>query len=85
MKDIHLNKVVINDGERGPWQLYNWKQGIFSNCIPHHFDKVKKIWMVVRGIVVWLLWLEYNDIVFNDIRWPRENILRKVWLGLIET
>ena len=43
------------------------------------------IWMAVRGIVVWavqLLWLEYNDIVFNDIRWPRENILQKVWLGL---
>lgn len=78
-----LNKIAADDGERGPWRPLNWKQGIFSARIPRRFDKVRKIWMAVRSTVVWLLWLERNDAVFNDIQWLRAKMIQKVWLGLI--
>jgi hypothetical protein len=28
--------------------------------------------------------LEYNDVVFNIVRWPRGKMLQKVWLCLID-
>jgi hypothetical protein len=30
------------------------------------------------------LWLERNDVVFNDVKWSREKMIQKVWLGLID-
>jgi hypothetical protein len=75
---------VAVDGSRGPWRPLNWKQGIFYDRIPQRFDRVKKIWMVVRGTIVWQLWLERNDVAFNHIRWPREKLIQRIWLGLTD-
>jgi hypothetical protein len=40
--------------------------------------------MALCGTVVWLLWLERNTAVFNDIKWTRAKMIQKVWLGLID-
>jgi hypothetical protein len=39
--------------------------------------------MAVRGTVIWLLWLERNDAVFNNVHWSKEKLIQKVWLGII--
>ena len=30
------------------------------------------------------MWLERNDVVFNDVKWSREKMIHKVWLRLID-
>jgi hypothetical protein len=40
--------------------------------------------MAIRGTVVWLLWMECNDVIFNNIKWSSIKLLQKVWLGLID-
>jgi hypothetical protein len=40
--------------------------------------------MALHGTVVWLLWLEHNNAVFNDIKWTRAKMIQKEWLGLID-
>jgi hypothetical protein len=79
-----LNKVAADNDEQGPWCPLTWKHGIFSDRMPRRFDKVRKIWMAIRGIVIWLLWLERNDAVFNDVHLSREKVIQKVWLGIID-
>jgi hypothetical protein len=40
--------------------------------------------MAVRGTVVWLLWMERNDFIFNDIKWPPAKLIQTIWLGFID-
>jgi hypothetical protein len=40
--------------------------------------------MAIRGIVIWLLWMERNDAVFNDLRWTKDKLFHKIWLRLID-
>ena len=40
--------------------------------------------MAVRETIVWQLWLERNDAVFNDISWAHAKLFQKIWLGLID-
>jgi hypothetical protein len=82
---IHiLNTLVAENNGRGPWRLFFWKQGIFSNRIPRKFDEVQRVWMAMCGIIVWTLWTERNDVIFNDIKWSRPKLLQRIWLGLID-
>jgi hypothetical protein len=81
----HILNILVSDREsRGPWRPFTWKQGIFSDRIPCRFDRVKKVWMALRGIVLWQLWLERNDAVFNGTRWPKMKMLQRIWLGLVD-
>jgi hypothetical protein len=40
--------------------------------------------MAMCGIIVWTLWTERNDVIFNDIKWSRPKLLQRIWLGLID-
>jgi hypothetical protein len=79
-----LNLLVADGNSQGPWRPLTWKQGIFSECIPRRFDRVKKVWMAICGIVLWQLWLERNDVVFNNLRWSKEKMVQRIWLGLAD-
>jgi hypothetical protein len=79
-----LNCLVAKRGTRGSWRPLNWKQGIFSDRIPRKFKQVQNIWMAVQGTMVWLLWMERNDSIFNDIKWPPAKLIQTIWLGLID-
>jgi hypothetical protein len=82
---IHILKVLVaKNNERGPWWPVNWKQGIFSDKIPRRFDSIQKIWMAIRGTVVWTLWMERNDAIFNDIKWSPSMLKQKKWFGIVD-
>jgi hypothetical protein len=75
---------VADNGKHDPWLLFNWKQGIFCERIPKRFDKVQKVWMAIWNTMVWMLWMERNDAIFNDITWSHGKLRQKIWLGLID-
>ncbi|KAG0574234.1 hypothetical protein KC19_VG246300 [Ceratodon purpureus] len=82
---IHImNQLVKGKDVRGPWQPLSWKQGIFSYRIPRKFDAFKQIWLELRSVVLWTLWIERNDIVFNNQRWPPAKLLQQVKTGIID-
>jgi hypothetical protein len=82
---IHiLNALVARNGEYGPWRPLTWKQGIFSDRIPRRFDNIQKIWMAIQGTVVWMLSMERNDAIFNDIKWSSSKLRQKNWLDILD-
>jgi hypothetical protein len=82
---IHIMNVLITSRDaKGPWRPLTWKQGIFSDRIPRKFDKVCSAWMVIRTVVLWTLWTERNDVVFNNSRWPADKLLHRIWIGIID-
>jgi hypothetical protein len=82
---IHIMNTLISGRDaRGPWQMLTWKHGIFSDGIPRKFNQVKRIWMELRTTVLWTLWIERNDKVFNDCSWTNEKRTGKIWSGMLD-
>lgn len=79
-----MNTIVAGRDAKGPWQMLTWKQGIFSDSIPRKFNGIKRVWMELRTTVLWALWIERNDMVFNNARWPTEKLLQHVWSGMLD-
>lgn len=60
------------------------KQGIFGHRIPRRFKPVSRLWVMMCGVIMWLLWLERNDATFNNTRWHSEKMQNLIWLGLVD-
>lgn len=67
-----LNKITLTSPAsawRGPWRPFHWKEALFSHRIPRRFRPIEQVWSLLRGVVMWTLWLSRNDVVFNGILW----------------
>ena len=40
--------------------------------------------MELRTVILWALWIERNDKVFNNVLWTPEKMLQVVWLGITD-
>jgi hypothetical protein len=40
--------------------------------------------MLLRGIVIWMLWIERNEAVYDGVFWSPEDLRSKIWLGAID-
>lgn len=56
----------------------------FSDYIPRKFNPVKRVWMELRTVVMWTLWIERNDKVFNNCAWTNEKLFQTVWTDIID-
>jgi hypothetical protein len=60
------------------------KHGIFGHRIPRRFKPVSRLWLLLRGVIMWLLWLERLDASYNNIHWNQEKLQNLVWMGLVD-
>jgi hypothetical protein len=79
-----MNTLITSRDAKDPWKLLTWKQGIFSERIPQKFDGVCGMWSTIRTVVLWSLWIEWNDVMFNNVAWSPNKLLHKIWIGLID-
>ncbi len=47
-------------------------------------NRVENIWSLLRGITLWTLWIECNDLVFNNERWNVVKIHKVIWDALLD-
>ncbi len=45
---------------------------------------VENIWSLPRGITLMTLWIEWNDLVFNNQRWNVVKIHKVIWDALLD-
>jgi hypothetical protein len=82
---IHImNTLITSRAAKGPWRMLTWKQGIFSEKIPRKFDKINGLWMAIRTVILWSLWMERNDAAFNNVKWTHIKLIQRIWLGLVD-
>jgi len=61
----------------------------FEQClfIKHLFNKVKKfssLWTLLRGVTMWAIWNERNDLIFNNNMWHEAKLRKILWERLID-
>ncbi len=44
----------------------HWKQCDFAAKSPRQVQDVENIWSLLKGITLQILWIEWNDLVFNN-------------------
>jgi hypothetical protein len=44
-----------------------------------------RIWFFLRSNLMWIIWRQHNDLVFNASQWPLEKTHQMVWDSLLET
>lgn len=82
---IHILNTLITSTEKvGPWCPLTWRQVIFSIPIPLEFNPVKRVWLEIRMVVIWSLWIQRNDKAFNDQVWTTERLLHHIWLEMLD-
>jgi hypothetical protein len=65
-----------------PFQLTSsmqWKHAIFVARVSRHLHSVENIWSFFRGITLWSIWIECNDLIFNNVRWDGCRIQKAIW------
>jgi hypothetical protein len=67
----------------GNYDSFNWKQVIFGERIPKKYEKMIKIWHLLRGITLWTIWIKRNNRVFNLEQWHVSRVKHHIWDELI--
>jgi hypothetical protein len=58
----------------GAWPNFTWQECILGTKLPRRFANATLLWSLLRGSVLWLIWLARNSTVFQALPWPPEKI-----------
>jgi hypothetical protein len=68
----------------GPWEPPDWKQALFAQEPPWKFQKVARLWLLLREVTMWSVWISRNNFVFNQSRWNHQHVTNLIWRGIGE-
>ena len=51
-----------------------WKHGIFAHRLPQRFKYISRIWLLMRGTILWHIWQERNEAAYDGIHWRRAKL-----------
>ena len=58
----------------GNYDTFNRKQVLFGERMPKKKGKMIKVWHLLRGTLLWTIWIEGNDKVFNQEHWHKSKV-----------
>ena len=67
----------------GNYDNFNWKHAMFGERILYKLGKVIKIWHLLRSIILWHIWIECNDKMFNHEQRHEFKVNQRIWDELI--
>lgn len=68
-----------------PTQFHpSWKHCLFAYRILRRFKTKSRFWLLLRGVIIWTIWIERNDAAFNGVHWAEEKLYQTIWLHVID-
>ncbi|KAG0601729.1 hypothetical protein M758_11G135700 [Ceratodon purpureus] len=61
-----------------PWEPLTWDQCLMGTDLPARLRPRQTTWSLLRGSVLWLVWLRRNSGVFQNQLWPVEQLERTI-------
>jgi hypothetical protein len=77
-------KILSNGNAPPEHYLLDMKQALFAYRMPRKFRKVNRLWLLLRGVTLWTIWIARNDLVFNQKLWNSARIEAAIWDGIAE-
>jgi hypothetical protein len=66
------------------WSLPDWSQMLFASSIPRKFEPMARLWLLIRGVTLWCIWISRNHFVFTQSSWHHEYFTDLICLGISE-
>ncbi len=66
------------------WKVLNIEQYMFKKRLLHSLKKFDDLWSLLKGIILWYIWIDRNDLVFTSAGCHRKRIERAIWEGLLD-
>ncbi|PTQ44839.1 hypothetical protein MARPO_0018s0030 [Marchantia polymorpha] len=67
-----------------PWHILSREQCVLGKPLPLHLQKVSRSWTLIRGTVLWILWIQRNPFNFHNHRWPPALLEQRIWDAVID-
>jgi hypothetical protein len=67
-----------------PWKELNLEHCVFGKRLPTIFHKLKEVWKCLYELVMWSIWIDRNNQVFNKKRLSDYKVKELIWLGILE-
>lgn len=67
-----------------PWLMLSWEQCIFGVALPAPLHSFWKSWSLMRGAAMWIVWIQRNQCVFDNNRWPPDVLERTLWDAVLD-
>lgn len=74
-----FNMVMEVPKKNGKGDPLVWQQCLLGSPLPRKLRKGKTLWMVLRGSVIWLIWLDRNADCFSDTKWTPQLREQRIW------
>jgi hypothetical protein len=55
------------------------EQCLFGVKLKSRIKHLNPIWHLLQGIALWTIWVERNDLVFNQKQWSQHHVESFVW------
>ncbi len=75
-----LKMLVIEDQPRKTLSL---KQCLFNCRLPNSLKRFGLVWALLCGIVLWSIWIEWSDLIFNLVKWQDVRFRKVIWDSLL--
>ncbi|KAG0575769.1 hypothetical protein KC19_5G029800 [Ceratodon purpureus] len=61
-----------------------WDQCLLGTPLPGPFQQVENTWSLIRGAILWVIWIRRNACVFQNDPWPDAKLDRTVWDAVLD-
>ena len=63
----------------GPQKSFPMMQCLFDQPLCKSLKQVSQIWFFLIIGLLWIIWRQRNDLVFNNLQWPVEKSRQVIW------
>lgn len=62
-----------------PRKFFSMLWCLLDKDLPDPLKKYHRIWLFLCSGLTWIIWKQWNDMIFNSIDWPIEKTWQHVW------
>ncbi|KAG0566579.1 hypothetical protein KC19_7G074200 [Ceratodon purpureus] len=67
-----------------PWPMLTWEQCLLGTNLPPPLQDLSETWSLIRGAVIWIIWICRNACVFHDHRWTDAHMHQTLWDAILD-
>jgi hypothetical protein len=61
------------------WPGFTWQQCVLGSDLPVRLHDGRIFWSLLRGTVLWTIWQDRNDLLFQNDPWSIHRIEQTIW------
>jgi hypothetical protein len=75
-------QLFAKRGNIGPGKSFPMVRCLFDEPLCKTMKWFNRIWFFLRNGLMWIIWRQRNDLVFNALQWPIEKTQQGIWDAL---